>query len=112
MTQARERNARNHLKQLGFQLKKTPARHWTHADHGVGYMIMSGIAIVGGYELDIDGPGTCRDYTLTIEAVEEFLADLAAREVREELRAVLRSYTGFGGDRFVEVAAAMVREAA
>jgi hypothetical protein len=112
MTQIRERKARNRLKKLGYKLEKTPPRHWTRAEHGTGFMITQGIAIVGGYECDIDGPGTCRDYTLTIEAVEEFIADLAAHEIQEELRAVLRSYSGFGGDRFVEVAAALVREAA
>lgn len=108
----RERKARNRLKKLGFTLKKTPPRHWTRAEHGVGYMITQGLAIFGGYECDIDGPDTCRDFTLTIETVEEYIADLAAHEIHEELRAVLRSYTGFGGDRFVEVAAALVREAA
>jgi hypothetical protein len=112
MTQSRERKARNHLKKLGYTLKKTPPRYWTRAEHGVGFMITHGIAIVGGYECDIDEHGTYRDYTLTLTDVEDFIADLAAREVDEELRSVLRSYTGFGGDRFVEVAAAMVREAA
>jgi hypothetical protein len=108
----RERKARNCLKKLGYKLEKTPARHWTRGHHPVGYQIKHGIAIVGGCESDIDGPGTIRDFTLNIAAVEDFIADLAAREVNEELRAVLRSYTDFGGDRFVEVAAAMVREAA
>ncbi|MGB3043920.1 MAG: hypothetical protein WBB98_12115 [Xanthobacteraceae bacterium] len=111
-TTQRETKARRHLAKLGYTLSKTPARHWTRAEHGTGFMIKQGIAIVGGYECDIDGPNTCRDYTMTIEQVEEFIADLAAREVREELRGLLRSYTGFGGDRFVEIAAAMVREAA
>jgi hypothetical protein len=112
MTQIRERKARNRLKKLGYKLEKTPPRHWTRGHHPVGYQIKHGIAIVGGCESDIDGPGTIRDFTLTIGAVEEFIADLAAHEIQEELRAVLRSYSGFGGDRFVEVAAALVREAA
>lgn len=111
-TTTRERKARNHLKRLGYSLQKTPPRYWSRGLHPVGYMIMQGISIVGGYERDIDGPDTSRDYTLTIEAVEDFIADLAAREVDEELRAVLRTYSGLGGDRFVEVAAAMARRAA
>lgn len=104
-TTTRERNARNHLKKLGYALKKTPARHWTRAEHGVGYHIA-----------DSDFPNAYitgdRDYSMTLEDIEEFIAGRAAQKVDAELRAVLRSYTGFGGDRFVEVAAAMVREAA
>jgi hypothetical protein len=112
MTSDRERKARNHLRKLGYDLKKTPPRHWTRGHFPVGYIITQSSWTVAGDDLDIDGPGTSRDFTLTLEAVEEYVANLAAREVREELRTVLRSYTGFGGDRFVEVAAAMVREAA
>lgn len=112
MIPSRERKARNHLKKLGYTLKKTPPRYWSRGLHPVGYMIMRGISIVGGYEQDTDGPDTSRDYTMTLTDVEDFIADLAAREVDEELRAVLRAYTGFGGDRFVEAVAAMVREAA
>lgn len=111
-TTARERRARKHLKKLGYTLKKTPPRHWTRKEHGVGYMITGVNTIFAGYDCDIDEPGFVRDYTLTIEAVEGFIANRAAHEVREDLANVLHAYAGFGGDRFLEVAAAMVRRAA
>jgi hypothetical protein len=112
MTDVRERKARNHLKKLGYTLEKTPPRHWTRAKRGVGYMITQGSQVVGGEEFDVEGFGTISDYMMTLADVETFIAERAAHEVDQELRAVLRSYTDFGGDRFVEVAAAMVREVA
>lgn len=111
-TTARERNARKHLKKLGYTLRKTPSFHWTRGHFPVGYLIEHGFSTVAGDESDIDGPGTCRDFTMSLTDVEDFLADLAAKEVREDLANVLRAYSGFGGDRFLEVAAAMVRKAA
>jgi hypothetical protein len=114
MLATRERKARNHLKNLGYKLEKTPPRHWTRGHYPVGYIITCGIATVAGDESDIDGPGTCRDYTLTIEAVEEFIADLAAREVEKDLRNVLATHLKCGGNafRFVEASLNLAREAA
>lgn len=31
---------RRHLTKAGFRLKKTPARHWTRAYYGPGFMVL------------------------------------------------------------------------
>lgn len=107
MLATRERKSRNHLTKLGFRLHKAPARHWTRAEHGVGYQI----ALADNPNAFICGDGD-REYGMTLKEVEDFIAFQAAAKVAEDLKALLGAYASFGGDRFVEVAATMVREAA
>lgn len=63
----REDRARRQLARMGYRLNKTPTRSWLRAYYGPGYMILDGNTVVSG----------CfgREYSDTLERVEEFIAD-------------------------------------
>ncbi len=106
-TAARERKARKLLKNLDYKLRKTPANHWSLKFHPVGYEVSP-----VKYPLDLRITGQDGPYSMTIDDVEDYIAILAAKKVDEDLATVLRTYTEYGGDRFIEAVAAMVRRAA
>ncbi len=66
---SRERSARRQLSRLGFRLEKTPARSWLREEYGSGYQIVAGNTVVNGC--------TSRQYEMTLEAVESWIADRA-----------------------------------
>jgi len=112
----REARARRHLAKHGYCLRKTPPRHWTREHHPVGYMITEPKwnAIIAGEEMDIDGPGTIRDFLMTLDDVEAFVAAEAATKIEESFRGVFNEYLALGGTpfRFLESCAKQVRETA
>ncbi|MER9223778.1 hypothetical protein NKI48_34030 [Mesorhizobium sp. M0644] len=65
----REDRARRRLARLGYRLNKTPSRSWLRAEYGPGYMILDGNTVVSGC--------SGRQYSDTLERVEEFIEDRA-----------------------------------
>lgn len=61
-----ESNIRRALAAKGYRLKKTPARHWTRAEYGPGYMVTDDRNVV------VLGCGQ-REYDATLADAETLL---------------------------------------
>lgn len=61
-----ESTIRRALAAKGFRLSKTPARHWTRAEYGAGYMVTD--------ERNVVVLGCCRrEYDATLDDVKSLL---------------------------------------
>jgi hypothetical protein len=89
-TTQRETKAHNQLKKRCYRLEKTPARHWTRAEYGVGYQVLDdrNVVIQGCYQ---------REFEMTLEEVEEYVEHLARCDLQFDILRARGTFTAAGG---------------
>lgn len=69
-TKKRERDSHRLLKAAGYNLKKTPARHWSRESYGVGYMVIDdrNVVVCGATQHEYDA--TLLDVACFMESID------------------------------------------